>query len=125
MTSTEPAQASLWPRVAFWAGPLVFLGCVLWSRGGASGELSPEAMRLLGVTGWMALWWISEAVPIAATSMLPLALFPLFGISKMSAVASPYMHPLVILLMAGFMVALALERWELHRRVAQCAGYRS
>lgn len=118
MTSTEPAQASLWPRVAFWAGPLVFLGCVLWSQGGASGELSPEAMRLLGVTGWMALWWISEAVPIAATSMLPLALFPLFGISKMSAVASPYMHPLVILLMAGFMVALALERWELHRRVA-------
>ena len=78
MSSAEETPQSLWTRAAFWSGPLVFVLCVLWSRGGASGELSPEAMRLLGVTGWMALWWISEAVPIAATSMLPLALFPLF-----------------------------------------------
>ena len=105
-------------QVAFWAGPLAFLVSVLWSAQGAHGDLTPEAMRLLGVTAWMALWWVSETVPIAATSMLPLALFPLFEISTMSAVAAPYMHPLVILLMAGFMVALALERWELHRRVA-------
>lgn len=118
MNSDPASGPGPWTSAAFWSGPAVFLACVLWSRGGASGDLSPEAMRLLGVTGWMALWWITEAVPIAATSMLPLALFPLFGISKMSAVAAPYMHPLVILLMAGFMVALALERWELHRRVA-------
>lgn len=71
-----------------------------------------------GVTVWMAVWWIFEVVPIAATSMLPLALFPLLGIVNMKTVAASYMHHIVVLLMTGFMVALAIERWALHKRVA-------
>jgi sodium-dependent dicarboxylate transporter 2/3/5 len=97
---------------------VLFLAAVFISSRAGDATLTPEAIRLLGATAWMALWWVSEVVPIAATSMLPLALFPLFGIGSMKAAAASYMHPLVVLLMAGFMVALALERWELHRRLA-------
>ena len=91
MTSETGAHGSSWQldRVAFWLGPAVFVACFLWSPGGSQGELTPAAMKLLGVTAWMALWWITEAVPIAATSMLPLALFPLFGIAKMSDIETP------------------------------------
>ena len=66
----------------------------------------------------MAIWWISEAIPIAATAMLPLALFPLLGIQPISAAVAPYANPIIFLFMGGFMMAAAFERWGLHRRIA-------
>lgn len=107
------------------AGPVVGISAFLAAAYGglpSSAEdaavLTADGLRVAGVAAWMAIWWVSEALPLGATSLLPLALFPLLGVSPTKATASPYMSPFVVLLMAGFMAALSLERWELHRRMA-------
>ena len=66
----------------------------------------------------MAIWWVTEAVPIPVTSMLPLIVLPLFGVMPIAKVAAPYMHPIVVLLMGGFIFAKAIEYWGLHERIA-------
>ena len=66
----------------------------------------------------MALWWMTETVPLAATSLLPLALFPLFGVSSAKEAAAPYANELVFLFLAGFLFAAALEKWNAHARMA-------
>ena len=80
--------------------------------------LSVEGWRTAAVGALMAVWWMSEALPIAATALVPLVLFPLLGVAGMTAAAAPYANPLIFLFMGGFMLALAMERWGLHRRVA-------
>ncbi len=80
--------------------------------------LTVPAWRLVGVVVLMACWWISEAIPIPATALVPLALFPLLGITSVSDAGEPYGHRVVFLLMGGFMIALAMQRWGLHRRIA-------
>lgn len=81
-------------------------------------ELSPEGRRTLGVAAWVVTWWITEAVPIVATSLLPLVLFPLLGIASTRDAAAPYGNDLVFLFMGGFFLAAALEHWHSHVRVA-------
>jgi sodium-dependent dicarboxylate transporter 2/3/5 len=84
---------------------------------------APES---LGVAGWrtaavgtlMAVWWMTEAIPIPATALLPLALFPLLGVLDMANAAAPYANELIFLFMGGFLLAAAMERWGLHKRVA-------
>lgn len=66
----------------------------------------------------MAIWWVTEAIPIPATAMIPLVLFPLLGILPIGQTASPYANPIIFLFLGGFVIALAMERWELHRRIA-------
>ncbi len=77
-----------------------------------------EAWRTTGVGLLMAIWWVTEAIPIPATSLLPLVLFPVLGIGTIDQAASPYANPLIFLFMGGFMIALAMQRWNLHRRIA-------
>ncbi|HEX7023952.1 MAG TPA: SLC13 family permease [Gemmatimonadales bacterium] len=96
------------------AGPAL---CALIIVFGPAG-LSPEARRALGVAAWMVTWWITECVPIIATSILPLVLFPLLGVATTRDAAAPYANDLVFLFMGGFFLAAALERWESHVRVA-------
>lgn len=67
---------------------------------------------------WMAVWWMSEALPIYATALLPLALFPLAGVGSIGETAAPYAHELIFLFMGGFMLALAMQKTGLHRRFA-------
>jgi sodium-dependent dicarboxylate transporter 2/3/5 len=73
---------------------------------------------MLAVAALMATWWVSEAVPLAATSLLPLMLFPALGLAKASEAAAPYANHLIYLFMGGFMLAQAMQRWQLHRRLA-------
>ncbi len=85
-------------------------------------NLSPEASRTAWLAVAMAIFWITEALPIPATALLPLVLIPALGITKgkdaMREAAAPYADPVIFLFMGGFMLALAMERWNLHRRLA-------
>ncbi|MDA0127558.1 SLC13 family permease [Vibrio sp. MarTm2] len=80
--------------------------------------LSVDAWRTAGLAFWMASWWISEAVPIPAASLLPLVVVPVAGIASIKQVAAPYAHPLIFLFLGGFLISIAMERWNLHRRMA-------
>ncbi|MEE4185142.1 MAG: DASS family sodium-coupled anion symporter [Gammaproteobacteria bacterium] len=106
------------------AGPL--LGGLLWtllpdSYSAVSGELIrlPAAARATGaVATCMAVWWMTEAIPVQVTALLPLVLFPLLGIADIGTTAASYGHEIIFLFMGGFILALALERWGLHKRLA-------
>lgn len=90
----------------------------------APAEMPLAAWRTTAVVALMSVWWITEAVPIPATALLPLALFPLLGASSMKEAAEPYADPVIFLFMGGFMVALAAQKWHLHRRIALNIVYR-
>lgn len=78
----------------------------------------PEVSRTAGVAIWMAIWWITEAVPLAVTALLPIVLFPVLGIMSGKAVAPIYFNHIIFLFIGGFLVALTMQRWNLHRRIA-------
>ncbi len=71
-----------------------------------------------GLASWMAIWWITEAVPLPVTALIPVALFPIFGIMNGKLVSSLYFNHVIFLFLGGFMVAIAMEKWNLHRRIA-------
>ncbi|MDH3893076.1 MAG: DASS family sodium-coupled anion symporter [Chromatiales bacterium] len=77
-----------------------------------------EGRATAAVGAWMAIWWMTEAIPVYATALIPLAVFPLVGAAPIRAAAAPYGHDLIFLFMGGFIIALAMERWGLHRRIA-------
>jgi solute carrier family 13 (sodium-dependent dicarboxylate transporter), member 2/3/5 len=97
------------------AGPLLFTLIILFVP---DTFISPGANKTLALAGWMILWWITEAVPIAATALLPMILFPFMGIIKMSEAAESYGHSAIFLFMGGFLIAIALEKHKLHERIA-------
>ncbi len=96
------------------------LGPVLWVLIAWLGpaDLDPAARHALGMAAWMVTWWMTEAAPLAATSLLPIALFPLLGIANTRDAAAPYASDLVFLFMGGFFLAAALESWHCHTRIA-------
>jgi sodium-dependent dicarboxylate transporter 2/3/5 len=96
-------------------GPVL---CLLLTALPAPEGLAREAWLTAGVALWMALWWLTQAVPLAVTALLPVLLFPLLGIARPADAAQAYAHPLVFLFLGGFVIALTIERWNLHRRVA-------
>ncbi|GAB3692784.1 SLC13 family permease [Corynebacterium nasicanis] len=81
-------------------------------------SLAFEGRAVAGCALWMALWWVTEAAPIPVTSMLPLVLFPLFGMATMKEVAAPYADTVIFLVMGGVMLGLATEKSGLHIRIA-------
>ena len=99
-----------------WAAPLLsaLVGWSVWKFGGLE---TPPAITL-GIALWTALWWIFEAVPIPVASLLPLSLLPLFGILEPKVVGEKYGHPLVLLLLGGFLLSKAMEKSGAHRRIA-------
>ena len=76
------------------------------------------ASRLAAVAALMAIWWMTAAIPLFATALLPLALFPLLGILAGRDTAASFMNSTIMLFIGGFMIALTMERWNLHRRIA-------
>ena len=81
-------------------------------------SLSFEGRAVAGCALWMAIWWMTEAAPIPVTSLLPLVLFPVFGMGSMKEVAAPYADSVVFLVMGGVILGLATEKAKLHLRVA-------
>ena len=80
--------------------------------------ISPEADKVIALAAWMICWWITEAVSISVTALIPLTFFPLVGIMDIKAVAANYGSPIVFLFFGGFVMALALEKVGLHKRIA-------
>lgn len=80
--------------------------------------LSPEATKVALLCLVMALFWVTEALPIPATALLPIVLLPLLGISSVREATTPYADPIIYLFMGGFMLSIAMERWNLHLRIA-------
>lgn len=84
-------------------------------------EIDPNnvlATRMAGITIWVAIWWLTEAVDLAVTSFLPLILIPAMGICDSKETAAQYMNPIIFLFIGGFILSFALEKWELHKRIS-------
>lgn len=104
----------LYKKIGFLAGPLLFL--VVYNLPFVI--VNPAADKVIAVAAWMISWWITEAVSISITALIPLTIFPLFNIMDMNTVAASYGSPIVFLFFGGFVMALALEKVGLHRRIA-------
>lgn len=101
-------------KIGLLLGPLLFLGvfCLPFDL------ISERADVVLGVAVWMVIWWITEAVHIAVTALVPLMTFPLLNVAPMEEVSSSYGSPIIFLFFGGFILALALEKVNLHKRIA-------
>ncbi len=114
-------------RIGLFTGPLVALIIFLLlpeqyaSIDGEMLEINHATRTIAAVVGWMAVWWITEAIPVYATALLPLAVLPALGGLSIRAVAAPYANEVIYLYLGGFIVALAMQRWQLHKRVAYSA----
>ena len=111
----QEQESNKWKLLSFISGPLAFFILLFTIN---SSFISPNAGKVLALAAWIIIWWMTEAVPIAITALLPLILFPLLGVMKMSEAAAPYANPIIFLFMGGFMIALALEKHRLHERIA-------
>jgi len=102
-------------KIGFVLGLLV-AAIMLWV--GAPEGLDPKAWKALCLLALMIIWWVSEAIPVAATALLPLGVLPLLGVLKPVDAAAPYADPIIFLFIGGFMIAAAIEQSGLHRRIA-------
>ncbi len=106
------------------AGPLgavmlyALLPVTFIDHGGEVVALERPVRVVIALACWMAIWWITEAVPMAVTALLPVTLFPVLGLTSFKVAAQAYAHPLIFLFLSGFLVSIALQKWGLHRRFA-------
>lgn len=96
-------------------GPLLFTVLLIIPP---PGGLDPGAWKAIAMAAWMLTWFISEALPLPITALLPMVLQPFLGLATVKSAMAPYSDPIIYLFMGGFTIALAMERWNLHRRIA-------
>ncbi|SFF64270.1 solute carrier family 13 (sodium-dependent dicarboxylate transporter), member 2/3/5 [Halobacillus alkaliphilus] len=111
----KPGNYSTSQKLGLFLGPLLYLSIILLVH---PEGMSEEAVQMLGLISWIATWWVTEALPIPITSLLPLLLFPITGVMETGEVSTSYGDPLIFLFAGSFMIALTMEKWNLHRRIA-------
>jgi sodium-dependent dicarboxylate transporter 2/3/5 len=102
-------------RLGLIIGPLLLLIILLLTP---FEGLSEQGHAVLATTIWIAVWWVTEAIPIAATALLPIVLFPLTGGMNLASTTASFGHKYVFLYLGGFLIAIGIEKWNLHRRIA-------
>ncbi|HPF27992.1 MAG TPA: DASS family sodium-coupled anion symporter [Steroidobacteraceae bacterium] len=112
---SEPPTAARLRPLPLSIGPAVFAVSALTTE---PAGFSAAAWPVAGLAAWMAIWWATEAVPLAATSLLPLIFIPLIGVPAPGEAIAEYASSSVFLILGGFLLALAMERWNLHKRIA-------
>ena len=115
MTNNTPSTKRSLRPVTVLAGAVLGAGVIMSP---VPEGISVEAWKVLGIALCMAFWWLSEALPVPVTALMPLIAFPIFGVFSFKVAAIPYAHPLIFLFMGGFIIAKAIETWNLHRRIA-------
>jgi sodium-dependent dicarboxylate transporter 2/3/5 len=113
--ASTPTGRSAWRLIL---GPALAAAVLLF------GPADPKVARMAAVAVWMAAWWVTEAVPIPVTALLPLVLLPLLGLAKIGTVGPAYGRPTIFLFLGGFLLALGLEATGLHRRMALFLVYK-
>lgn len=140
----DDGPVTLRNRIGLWLGPLAFVLILAFTDLDPG---NPMVTRMVAITAWMAIWWVSEAIPIAATALMPLVLFPAMGIMRgrytdvsgkvdfgdaalsgglvpgdlsisLHNVVTQYMSWVTFLLLGGFLVAISVQKWNLHKRIA-------
>uniref|UniRef100_UPI00272E529E SLC13 family permease n=1 Tax=Geoalkalibacter sp. TaxID=3041440 RepID=UPI00272E529E len=111
----EPREYTRRQLMGLILGPLLFALMLLVPT---PAGMEPAAQKMAAVALLMATWWMCESIPIPATSLLPIALFPWLGLMPTAKATAPYANHLIFLFMGGFIIALSMQRWNLHRRIA-------
>lgn len=111
----EPREYTGRQLAGLFLGPVLFILMLIIPT---PAGMEPAAQKMAAVALLMATWWMCESIPIPATSLLPIPLFPLMGITSTQKATAPYANHLIFLFMGGFLIALAMQRWNLHRRIA-------
>lgn len=102
-------------KIGLFLGPLLFITLLLIP---VPNGLNPVGWKVIALAAFMIAWWVTEAMPLPVTALLPIVFLPLLGVSDLKTATAPYANPVVYLFFGGFIIALAMEKWHLHRRIA-------
>ena len=113
--SRAPSRSA--SRLWMMRGLGLVIAAVIYLLLGAS-ELPGDARVVAAIAGLMAVWWMTEAIPLSVTSLLPIVLLPMLTASTVAESTGPYANPIVFLFLGGFLIAISMQKWNLHRRIA-------